>query len=211
MRRRIPLSRARQLAPFIDFLDRIGAPIERGLERNKLPPGMHERSDMLVSTYATFGFVADMARREGIDEFGWRATSSELSQLSPGLVQRLRCSSALLQALETACALAYRESSNVAVWLEERRGSLFVCHRGSIEVGAPGSDDANVMRAVFLISIVRIFMGSEWTPAEIGLAAADDIGPALREQLPNARLLRSVDFWRELVRSALGQVAQSWV
>ena len=48
----IPLSRASQVAPFADFLDRIGAPTERGLERHKLPPDVREKPGMLVSSRA---------------------------------------------------------------------------------------------------------------------------------------------------------------
>ncbi len=39
-----------QLLPFMDCLDRIGAPTERGLQRNKLPPCLRESPDMLVNT-----------------------------------------------------------------------------------------------------------------------------------------------------------------
>jgi AraC-like DNA-binding protein len=200
------LCRARQLSPFIEFPDRVGAPTETVLEQHRLPPGLRDRPDMLMSAYATFGFVADLAQREGIDCFGWRAASPELIQLSPGLVNEFSRSSTLLQALRTACVHAHLESSNVALWLEERGDSLFVCHRGSIEVGALGSDDANIMRTSFLISIVRIFMGRDWFPAEIGFALASDIPQVLRAQLPGVELRRAADWgWLRLPRKSLSE------
>jgi AraC-like DNA-binding protein len=204
MRRRVPLCRARQLLPFIEFLDRVGAPTETALQQHRLPSELRECPDMLLSAYATFGFVADLAQLEGIDCFGWRAVSPELTQLSPILVNEFHRSSTLLQALKTACVRAHRESSNVALWLEERGDSLFVCHRGSIQVGALGSDDANIMRTAFLISVVRLFMGRDWFPTEIGFALASDITQVLREHLPGVELQRTADWgWLRLPRKIL--------
>lgn len=204
MGRRVPLSRARQLLPFLEFLDRLGSPAETGLERNKLPPGLQDCPDMLTSAYAMFAFVADMALREGIENFAWRVVSPELTQLSPGLVDEFNHSSTLLQALETTCALGHRESSNVKLWLEERGDSLFVCHYGSTQIGTPGFDDANIMRTAFLISVVRLFMGRDWFPSEIGFALASNITSALREQLPGVELRRAADWgWLRLPREIL--------
>jgi len=169
LQRKIPLSRAFQLIPRIDFLDRIGAPIERGWERNKLPPGFPERPDMLLSTRAIAAFTGDMAHREGIEDFGWRTASPRLNQLSPGLARTLQGSPTLLHALQTLCGLAHRESSSLQMWLEERGGALLLCHRSPIALDSLGANELAMMRTAIMISIVRHFTAPDWSPTECGL------------------------------------------
>jgi AraC-like DNA-binding protein len=206
MGRRVPLSRAYQLLPRIAFLDRIGAPVERGLQRNKLPPSLRERPRMLVSTRANAAFAGDMARREGIEDFGWRAASSQLDEISPGLVTKLRRSPTLLHALESLCALAYRETSTLQMWLEERGDDLFLCHLSPIEPGALGADELCKMRTALMISIARIFTEPDWVPIECGFAVESEIGTSIREELRDARILRSPRCgWMRLPRSILSR------
>jgi hypothetical protein len=63
MMRNIPLSRGAQLLPFIEFLDRIGAPTDRGLERSKLPLGLRGCRHTLVSTRSQASFVGYIGSR----------------------------------------------------------------------------------------------------------------------------------------------------
>ena len=206
MVRNIPLSRAAQVAPFADFLDRIGAPTERGLERHKLPSALREKPGMLVSTRAVTAFVGDMARREGIDDFGWRVTSPRLDQFSPGLVRAIHRSPTLLRAIETTCALTPRESSKAQAWLEDRGDAVFLCHRGSVEFGTLGADELTEMRAGLALSIVRIFTAPDWVPTACGLAITGEIGPFVREEMRDARIVRTHDYsWLRLPRSILAR------
>jgi len=203
----IPLGRAAQVHPFIDFLDAIGAPTQVGLERNKLPPGLRECPEMLASTRAMFAFVDDMARREGIDDIGWRAP--RLTQLSPRLLQRLNRSPTLLLALLELCRRSLRESSHAEVWLEERGDALFCCHRGTIETGGIGSKEAHLMQSTVLLSLVRFFTGPDWVPPEIGIALEGPIGPYVREALGDARIRQTPDHgWLLLPRSIPGRPPQ---
>jgi AraC-like DNA-binding protein len=190
----------------MDFLDDVGAPVERGLERHKLPQGLRERPSTLLSTRAVFAFVAEMARREGIEDFGWRGASSCLDQLSLGLVRALQRAPTLLNALETMSRVANRESSNLQVWLARGRDALFFCHRGSIEVGALGSNEANTMRTALIIYAVRVFTATDWVPAQCGLAIEGEIGPFVREELRGAQIRRAPDYgWLRLPRPILAQ------
>jgi AraC-like DNA-binding protein len=204
MERRVALSRAYQLLPRIAFLDRIGAPVESGLERNKLPPRLRERPEMFVSTRANAAFTGEMARREGIGDFGWRAASSQLDEIGLVLFAKLRRSPTLLHALEVLCACANRETSTLEMWLEERGDDLFLCHRSPIEAGALGADELCKMRTALMISIARIFTELDWVPIECGFAVEGQVGPSIREELRDARILRSPDYgWMRLPRSIL--------
>jgi AraC-like DNA-binding protein len=191
--------------PFLDYLDRIGAPVERGLERSKLPPNLRERPDILASTRAGAAFLADMAWQEGIEDLGWRAASTPLDETSPDLARALRRSPTLLCALERLCVLASRESSQVQIWLEEEGDSVFLCHRDALELGAPGADEVNTFQAATALSIVRIFAPSDWVPPECGLAF-EGRGLFIREELGGTRIQRTPDFtWFRLPRSILAR------
>jgi AraC-like DNA-binding protein len=196
------MSRAAQVHPFIAFFDDIGAPTEVGLERNNLPPGLRECPGMPVSTRATFEFVADMSRREGIEDIGWRAP--QLAQLSPHLLYKLNRSPTLLHALETLCRGASRESSHVEVWLEPQWDTLLCCHRISIKTKDIGSNEANLLQSKLLVSLVQGLVGSNCVLPEIGIAGDAQIGSFVREALGNTRIHRTSDYgWVALPRSIL--------
>jgi AraC-like DNA-binding protein len=191
--------------PVLDYLDRIGAPTERGLERSKLPPNLRERPGLLASTRAMAAFAGDMAGREGIRDLGWRAASLSLDETSPGFAGALGRSPTLFCALERLCALVSRENSHVQVWLEEAGDSVFLCHRDVLEFGAHGADEANAFQAANVLAIVRIFTPTDWVPPQCGLAI-ESIGPFIREELGGTRMQRTSDHtWFRLPRSILAR------
>ena len=193
---------------FIAFLDDIGAPTDVGLERNKLPPGLRECPEMPVSVRAIGEFVADMARREGVEDIGWRAP--QLAQLSPHLLHKLYRSPTLLHAVETLCRGASLESSHVEVWLESRADTLLCCHRISIKTKDIGSNEASLMQSKILVSLVRGFVGSNCVLPEIGIMGDAQTGSFVREALGNTRIHRTSDYgWLRLPRSILCRPPQS--
>jgi AraC-like DNA-binding protein len=196
------VGRAAQVHPFINFLDDIGAPTEVGLERNKLPPGLRECPEMPVSIRAIYEFVADMARREGVEDIGWRAP--QLAQLSPRLLHKLNRSPTLLHALETLCRNVSAESSHVEIWLESQADTLLCCHRISIKTKDIGSNEASLLQSKLLVSFVRGFVGPDYMLPEIGIAVDGQIGSFVREALGNTRIHRTSDYgWLRLPRSIL--------
>lgn len=46
----IPVSTARTMIPFMDFMNRIGAPVDRWLEQCRLPMHLYENPDTPIST-----------------------------------------------------------------------------------------------------------------------------------------------------------------
>ncbi len=203
LQRKIPLSRAAQLLPFLELLDRIGVRTEPALERAKLPPRLRESPDTLIGTRAMSVFIGDVARREGIPDLVWPACSCGLAQI-PFLAPRIRRSPTLLHALETVCALAKRESSNAQIWLEEREDSMLFCHRPSVELGTLGADNLCLLQTRLAISLVRCFAAPDWTPADYAIAMGVEPGPIAREELGGAKLHRAPDYgWVRLPRSIL--------
>jgi AraC-like DNA-binding protein len=205
LQRKIPLSRATQVIPFLEFLDRIGVRTEPALERAKLPPRLRESPDTLIGTRAMSAFIGDVARREDVPDLGWRACSCGLAQI-PALARRIRRSPTLLHALQTVCALANRESSNVQIWLVEREDSMLFCYRPSVEIGTLGADNLCLMQTRVAISLVRCFAAPDWTPTDCGVAVGVEPGPIAREELGDAKLHRAPDYgWVRLPRSILAR------
>jgi len=61
----------------VRFLDRIGAPTECALEQMHLPGGLLATPDCYVPTASLFGFLGQAARKEGIDDLGFRVAYAE--------------------------------------------------------------------------------------------------------------------------------------
>jgi AraC-like DNA-binding protein len=205
MVRRIPLSRCRQLLPFVDFLERAGAPVDHGLERSGLPPAARERPDSFVGTRAMSRFVRDMASREGIDAIGWKvyAATDPASFLGPTMTRALFGSPSLLSALRLLVSGFNRESSTLRLWLEEAEEEILLCHESPVE-RAMNVSDLSAGRASGLISIIRGFAGPDWTPIECGIVGEDANTPVVCEALPETRIVRAPDFgWLRLPRSIL--------
>jgi AraC-like DNA-binding protein len=147
--------------------------------------------------------IGDMGRREGIEDFGWRASSPQLEQI-PVMSGKIRSSPTLLSALESACSHGRAESSKIQIWIERRKDSILFCYRGSVEVGAPGADDIASMQARVFLSIVRLFAGPNWAPADAALARCAEPGPIVREELGSTRIRLAPDYsWHRLPRSIL--------
>jgi AraC-like DNA-binding protein len=203
----LPVGRAAQAHPYISFLDDIGAPTDVGLERNKLPPGLRECPEMPVSVPAIYEFVADMARREGVEDIGWRAP--QLAQLSPLILRKLNRSPTLLQALDTVCRNSSIENPHVEIWIESQADSILFCHRHSIKPKGLGWDEAGMMQSKLVVSLVRGFVGSAFTPPELGMAVDGLVGSLVREALGDTRIHRTSDYgWMRLPRSILSQPPQ---
>ena len=201
------MGRAAQVHPFIAFLDDIGAPTDVGLERNKLPPGLRECPEMPVSIPAVYEFVADMARREGVEDIGWRAP--QLAQLSPRVLRKLNRSPTLLQALETVCRNSSIENPHIEIWIESQKDTILFCHRHSIKSNGIGSNEAGMMQSKLLVSIVRGFAGSAFMPSELGMAVDGPVGSLVREALGDTRIHRTSDYgWLRLPRSILSRPPQ---
>jgi len=160
---RIPISRASQLYPFIAFLKDIGTPVERHLERHKLPLGLLENPNMFVMTRATYDFVEDMAEREGIDGFGWRIANPSLTQK---LSQKIASAPTLFEAIKGVCLFAKKESTGLNIWIEEHGDTLYFNSRGSRMGALRGADEFAMYRGKIMLSIIRQFIEPDWTPDE---------------------------------------------
>jgi len=137
--RSIPVTRRAHLNGYVSFLERIGAPVERGLEAAKLPVEQ-AGGDTLVTVHSLFSFVHSMGRR------------------APTLLEGLRVSSRFARA----------EGSHVDFGLEELGDSVLFWHRGPHD-DHPGFPQMETYFVQVLLGCARAFLGAGWEAPVIGL------------------------------------------
>ena len=69
----VPLCRGSSLRNYVDVLRKLGAPVDAGLRRAKLPVLFEERLDGWLPYRNVRSFLADMVRREGLKDLAERA------------------------------------------------------------------------------------------------------------------------------------------
>lgn len=121
-----------------------------------------------------------------------------------GVVNAIIASPTLYDGLQTFAALAYRESSQVSVWLDESHTDLRLCHRGSLPRSVPGQPDMSWWTAGLFVHLVRLFLGPAWHPEYMGVPAQGRGLPFAAERYPDTQLIEDPDIaWVAIPRRAL--------
>ena len=203
----IPLIRAGLLNPFLAYLGRVGAPIERNLEQHGLPVYALDDPNTLISTRRHMSFIGSMARSQGIEDLGWQvAQEAETGPISAGLHKAIRNSSTLYEALQSMCSFIRRESTQADMWLTESPKTVYLCHRGTFSPGTPGQDEVSLWRVRTALSIIRQFAGEDWAPDETCFAMAKDPGTVAQESLRDCRISLTSDYgWIPLPRTIVSK------
>lgn len=201
----IPSYRATHLFPYLDLLQGIGAPVDSGLRRAKLPTVLRDRPDHFLPQSPTVEFLDCMAKREGIDELSLRALyKMTLGNLSNEFFSIALRSPTLLCALERFRLMVGLEDSNVRVWISSGKDTVKLCIGNIIPMKGDKQAFEDWNQLMVLIAIVRAFTAPDWCPEEIALHTKCTIGPFARKQFPDTRfLVGSEANWIELPRKLL--------
>jgi AraC-like DNA-binding protein len=172
---------------YVDFLERIGAPVERGLEAAKLPVEQ-DHDDAVVTVESIFNFVDFMSRREGIDNLGVEVGLAVQERAVQGALRGTIASApTLLHGIRTLSAHARAESSHMGIGLREQDDSVHLWHRGPLS-DHPGHVQMETYFVQALVGFVRAFVGPDWEPPVIGLEAPQ-VAERAREAYPASRFL----------------------
>lgn len=188
--RDLPISHATHLVPYVRFLDRIGSPIESGLEQMHLPGGLISTPDCYVPTESLFGFVGHMARKEGIEDLGFRvAYDAGLGLLGPSLAAPICRSPTLLHGMQTFCQLVGKEASNFWSWYVEDEDEVrWHVHR-TFKPGALGYTQTEWIGVLAMATVVQLFAGPKWQPSRICLGTRKSVPRIARETFGDTRFL----------------------
>ena len=185
----IPLHRVATALPFMDYLHQYGAPLERELQRARLPVLAMDDPDSFIPSRNYWNFIANVANREGIKDLGFLVgLHSGANAADPGLAKQLARLPSLHQALERFCKIATTEISQVALWLEPAdRHTHRLHYRTSFGREHPAYVHFQWYGLMATMAAIRLFAGKRWHPRQIGLGTTTKPGQNIRQYFPHAR------------------------
>lgn len=203
----IPVHRVAIVRVFEQFLEDVGAPVERGFRQAGLPWCALEDVDNYVPSHHFWKFLVSMARSEGILDLGFRVGDQfGANSTDPRMVTLLRMAPTLYQGLIRASELCNKTITNCRVGMLRPANSEFayIYHRPSCRADNPAIEQISWFGLTNLLGMIRVYTGPQWQPTEIGLMA--DNGPCryIREHFPNSRMRTSQAFsWIALENAVL--------
>jgi AraC-like DNA-binding protein len=172
----IPLIRSALLLRFTDFSDQIGAPTERWLDQANLSPILLTNPERLIPMVQSASFVEQVARAEGIDNFGFlvgQATNvTHLGQFG----EMIRCSLTLYDLLTTLEKTINLLNSGERVSLRWSIDALWLqSHLYALDHRA--HSQSQYFSLTTYLNVLRMALGPTWQPPEVHLATKHN--PAL--------------------------------
>jgi AraC-like DNA-binding protein len=161
------------MAPFIDFLEGTGAPVERLLGQARIPGPLLQEPEALMPVWAAYRFAELAARQERLQDIGiivgQRASSFDLGAYGA----TLRQTATVLEYLRVGVRLIGEHSSGTRMWLSSDDTSIRVNQH---VVGHPGLGRciADLYTLSLTINTLRRFVGAGWHPGEVRLLAGDE-------------------------------------
>ena len=186
---KVSTCRAAYLIPFLDVLRDIGAPVERELEKARLPTMVEETPDDLICSTLAVDFLHTSALREGIDDLGWLWVQKfSASDFSVELLAAMRTLPTVKSRLDCLSDLIKLEDSNVRVGVAGFNGSAEIyCDAKSLD--EPEDPISEWTQVSVLIDTIRSVTGDMWSPDEIRFKSDFSVCDAAREANPNTRFL----------------------
>lgn len=172
----IPLVRTAILLRFTDFSDQMGAPIERWLEKSNLSPMLLTHPERLIPMVQSASFVEQVARAEGIDNFGSLVGQSTNATHLGQFGAMIRCSLTLYDLLITIEKTINLLNSGERVSLRWSADGLWLqSHLYALDHQA--HSQAQCFSVMAHLNVLRMALGSTWQPPEVHLVTLHN--PAL--------------------------------
>ncbi|QYO67892.1 AraC family transcriptional regulator [Leptolyngbya sp. 7M] len=164
----IPLCRVSTFLPFLNFLNQLGSPTDRLLERARLPILALDHPDALMPLYQAFDFVEHAAQLEKMELLGIVvAQQTQIADL--GLIGHLIHQSLtlydLLQTLERAIPSV---NSTERVWIEEADDRVWLHHHFTFPPTIQHRQ-ARLYAVLLHLKAVQLAAGEAWQPLELRL------------------------------------------
>ena len=177
----IPLIRASQIKPFSDFLDRVGAPIERLMRQARLPVFAVDEPDSLVSYYSLGKFLEIAASSEGIQDFGLCVAQESSIDDIGAFGEYLVSSPTLYIALERLSKMVTAHSSGSCIWINEQDDDIWLSRKGFKRMTSGQVHDEHYTLMV-MVCIVRLAAGPRWWPSQVKLQACTKVPEGMKNE-----------------------------
>lgn len=171
--RPLPLVRTVLFLPFLNFLTRLGTPVDRLLQAAKLPISPSDDPDTLIPLRNVYDFLDVAARREGIDNLGFQVgLATPITALGDfGLL--IRRSVTLWDALHTAQTLVSTMSTGFRLRIEQTGSSAWIYH-DNLVAEASGSGHGDAFGTMLLVNLIRTVATDRWRPTAVRLPMPHD-------------------------------------
>jgi AraC-like DNA-binding protein len=167
----IPLIRAGVLAPTLAFLRRIGAPLERLVERANLRIDHLEDTEVFVPLVFANRLLESAARESGVPDLGIEV-SRHVDPLDLGTYGRLMGQSGTLgRALELSGRLKPAWNSGARVWLT-RRGAEIELHHRFVAARGESWEQSVAVNLMLHLNLLHAVTAGRWRPRRIRLPVA---------------------------------------
>lgn len=161
-----PQVRASAYFPFVQFLEAIGAPVARSLEKELVPVMAAQDEEALVPVHAAHLFLHNAARLAGISDLGFVVGSQVRVEDLGAFGRSLRRSLTLHDALGKLQSNFALYSSAEKIWWYRSTHKIYICHE-YIRKSGPGGRYGQQCALLLLRDLVRLAAGPNWQPAEV--------------------------------------------
>ena len=173
---------------FAKYLDRIGAPSGRVLRRAGLPALCKDPNEFVRVDRAWTAF--DIAANAEDRDIAWRVGQFvHDEQLNAQLLRRIEYASTLYEGLKNFVHLISSEASHLRLGiLEQDNNVLLYNHYPGFE-NWPGYHSSQGYQLPVYLSVIRHYLGPDWSPDEIGIEAKRV--PGVAKSIFRGSLIRS--------------------
>ena len=178
--------------PVLAYLDHVGVPFERYLDKHRLPLHEWNESRDVVLRHAFGRFVTDVARSQGLAKITWDAVAFARKTPEKFLFANSP-EPTLYCALRNGIARAGQHSS-VQIDLVEARDHVSLCRQPHV----PGHDhdrDGGWYAFGVFVGIVREYAGESWSPPAMAVPSDALAAGWVADEFPDCRFLPSDGAW----------------
>jgi AraC-like DNA-binding protein len=170
----IPFVRANALAPFVSFLNTIGAPVDRLLRQAQLSHDLLHDPEALMPLILGYRFLEMAARKEQMEDIGvvvgQHSSAFDLGRYGAAL----QGVPTVYEYLQNGVRLIGDHSSGTRLWLK-LEGDALRLNQYLTGPPGPGRCMADLYTLVITINTLRNMIAPTWSPGEVRLLAGDEV------------------------------------
>ncbi|PLW69354.1 hypothetical protein C0039_07415 [Pseudohalioglobus lutimaris] len=189
----VPFARASAVAPFVDFLQSIGTPMTRLLNKAQISSSQLDDPEALLPVLSIYRFIELASRQEKIRDIsalvGEQTSAFDLGAFGA----TLQNASTVSEYLRTGIRLIGALSSGERFWISEEADNVRLNQHLP---GPPGLGRclADVYTLVITISMLRQFIDAAWNPGEVRLLAGNEDLFGDRRMFGNAQIVTGAPY-----------------
>jgi AraC-like DNA-binding protein len=167
----IPLIRTSNLFPFIYFLDQVGTPVDKLLRELHLPKNNIFNPLAICTETQMWNFIDKSSKLEGIKNLGilvaQESTIDDLGIFGQILLQSITLKDCLYNFINFIAK--HHSHGHQRFRLRTNKGKTYFCTQDPYNLKAVGSFQAAGYSLIFMLNILKAYLGNQWKPTCIYL------------------------------------------